>query len=88
MPVVQPVMVTMLFSHALSAFPVIAGHPRRISPFLTLDQAGETYLWVSIKGGAHDGLWIPYEGFVANSSGAADDIPACDSLWFKIFPFL
>jgi hypothetical protein len=38
-------MVTMLVSRALSAFPVIAGHRRRISPFLTLDQAGETHLW-------------------------------------------
>lgn len=38
-------MVTVLFARALSAFPVIAGHPRRISPFLTLDQAGETHLW-------------------------------------------
>lgn len=49
---------------------------------------GDVVTWVSIKGGAYDGLWIPYEAFFANSPGAARDIPACDSFWFKIFPFL
>jgi hypothetical protein len=49
---------------------------------------GAKVTWVSIKGGNFDGLWIPYEAFNFNSPGLAEDIPNCDSWWFKIFPFL
>jgi hypothetical protein len=49
---------------------------------------GVKITWVSIKGGNFDGLWIPYEAFNYNSAGLADDIPNCNSWWFKAFPFL
>jgi hypothetical protein len=44
--------------------------------------------WVSIKGGDYDGLWIPSEAIGMNSPGLANDLPNCNSLWFKVFPFL
>jgi hypothetical protein len=49
---------------------------------------GAKVIWVSIKGGNFDGLWVPYEAFNFGSPGLADDIPNCDSWWFKVFPFL
>lgn len=44
--------------------------------------------WVSIKGGAYDGLWIPYEAIAMDGPGLAGDLPNCDSFWFKLLPFL
>jgi hypothetical protein len=49
---------------------------------------GAVISWVSVKGGAYNGLWIPLEAFAMGSPGLAADIPNCDSLWFKVFPFL
>lgn len=45
-------------------------------------------LWVSIKGGDYDGLWIPYEAVAMNSPGLANDLPNCNSWWLRVFPFL
>jgi hypothetical protein len=44
--------------------------------------------WVSVKGGDYDGLWIPYEAVAMASPGLANDLPNCNSFWFKVFPFL
>ena len=44
--------------------------------------------WVSVKGGDYDGLWIPYEAVAMGSPGLANDLPNCNSFWFKLFPFL
>lgn len=45
-------------------------------------------LWVSVKGGDYDGLWIPYEAVAMGSPGLANDLPECNSFWFKVLPFL
>jgi energy-coupling factor transporter transmembrane protein EcfT len=43
--------------------------------------------WVSVKGGSYDGLWIPLEAVAMGSPGLANDLPNCDSWWFKLWPF-
>ena len=54
----------------------LPGHPK------------DSIAWVSVKGGNYDGFWIPDEAISMGSPGLANDLPNCNSFWFKVFPFL